>query len=288
LQGKNVLITGASSGIGWATAAELARRGATVILVCRSLQAGRSAIDRIRRGDGGDVHLLPADLSTCTAVRGLAREFLARFDRLDVLLNNAAVLTPRRQVTAEGLELQFAVNHLAPFLLTHLLLDALRWSAPARVVNVASTAHSRGVIDFEDLQGELRYAGWQTYANTKLANILFTYELARRLEGSGVTANCLHPGVVATGLVRRYRFLGAVMPLARPFLKSPQQGARTPVYLASSADVEGVTGRYFKDCQPIGTTPVSMDQELQRRLWEVSAKLAGLPAAGSRSSGTAP
>lgn len=280
MHGKTCLITGASSGIGEATALELARRGANVALVARQPHRGERARERIRRATGRAPHLFVADLSTRDAVRELARAGKEHFSRLDVLVNNAGVLTRRRHLTPEGFELQFFVNHLAGFLLTNLLLDLLMESAPARIVNIASTAHSRGVLDFEDLQGAKSYRGWQMYANTKLANIVFTYELARRLEGTRVTANCVHPGVVATGLVRSYsRALNRLVPLARLFLKSPRQGARTPTYVASAPELESVSGRYFKDCRPIGTSRLSYDREIQRRLWEVSERLLDLDSA---------
>jgi NAD(P)-dependent dehydrogenase (short-subunit alcohol dehydrogenase family) len=172
--------------------------------------------------------------------------------------------------------MQFFVNHIAYFMLTCLLADTVRASAPARIVNVASTAHSSGRIDFDDLQLEHNYKGWQAYANSKLANVVFTYELARRLEGTGVTANCVHPGVIHTGLLRNYsRVLNLLFHAAQMFFKKPEQGAETPVYVASSPDVEGVTGKYFRNREPMGTTEESYDREVQRRLWEVSEEISG-------------
>ena len=277
MQAKVCLITGANSGIGKATAVGLARLGATVVMVCRSRQRGDNALLDVKKKSGNnDVHLLLADLSSAAEIRGLADRFRRRFSRLDVLVNNAAVLTARRRVTRDGFELQFFVNHLAYFLLTNLLIDVLKTSAPSRVVNVASTAHSSGVLDFDDLQGEKHYRGWQTYANTKLANVVFTYELARRLEGTGVTANCVHPGVTHTGLLRGFSFvLNVLFHVLQVFFKSPDEGAATPIYLASSPDVTNVTGKYFRNKQPMGTSAVSNDEALQKRLWEVSESLTG-------------
>jgi NAD(P)-dependent dehydrogenase (short-subunit alcohol dehydrogenase family) len=276
MNGKTVLVTGATSGIGEATAARLAAMGAHVVLVSRTAVRGEKARARILGPHpGASLDLLVADLSTTAAVRALADQFRAKYTRLDVLVNNAGLITSRRRVTPEGLEVQFAVNHLAYFLLTGLLLDLLRASAPARVVNVASSSQSRGVIDFADLQMERDYRGWQAYANTKLMNVVFTYELARRLEGTGVTANCLHPGVIRTGLMRNFSFVLHLLWIAlRRFFKQPDDGAETPVYLASSPEVEGVSGKYFRYCRPFGTVQASYDPEIQRRLWEESERLA--------------
>ncbi len=277
MQGKTVLITGASSGIGKATAEKLAAMGARVVMVSRTEERGIRARDDITRAvPGAAPDLLVADLSTMGAIRALADGFKAKYPRLDVLINNAAVLTRRRRVTADGFEMQVFVNHLAYFLLTGLLFDVLRASAPSRVVNVASTAHSRGVIDFDDLQMEHDYRGWQMYANTKLMNVVFTYELARRAAATGVTANCLHPGVIHTNLLRNFSsVLNLAFHAVQRFFKQPDDGAETPVYLASSPEVEGVTGKYFRYCRPMGTTRESNDPAVQRRLWEESERLTG-------------
>jgi NAD(P)-dependent dehydrogenase (short-subunit alcohol dehydrogenase family) len=277
MDGKVVLVTGANSGIGRASALALARLGATVVMLCRSAERGEKALRRVREQSGNeDVHLLLADLSSRRDIFEGARDFKARFRRLDVLLNNAGILTRRRRLTEDGFELQFFVNHLAYFLLTRLLLDALRESVPSRIVNVASTAHSRGTLDFEDLQGEKHYDGWQQYANTKLANIVFTYELARRLKGSGVTANCLHPGLIHTHLMSNYSWvINALWYLLQRFFKQPEEGAATPVYLASSPEVEGKSGGYYRNCAPMGTSEESYDPAVQSRLWEVSEALTG-------------
>jgi NAD(P)-dependent dehydrogenase (short-subunit alcohol dehydrogenase family) len=277
MDGKVILITGANSGIGRASALGLARLGATVVMLCRSAKRGERALRWVRKHSRNDgVHLLLADLSRRQEIVDAANEFKERFRRLDVLLNNAGVLTRRRRLTADGFEVQFFVNHLAYFLMTGQLLDVLRDSAPSRIVNVASTAHSRGTLDFDNLQGEQHYNGWQQYGNTKLANIVFTYELARRLEGSGVTANCLHPGVIHTNLMSNYsKALSGLWHLLQWFFKQPDEGARTPVFLASSPAVADQSGKYYRNCAPMGTTEQSNDPVVQRRLWEVSESLTG-------------
>jgi NAD(P)-dependent dehydrogenase (short-subunit alcohol dehydrogenase family) len=277
MDGKVVLITGANSGIGRATALGLARLGATTVMLCRSARRGEKALHWVRARSGhGDVHLILADLSIRRDIEAAAHEFNASFSRLDVLINNAGILTRSRRLTADGFESQFFVNHLAYFLLTGMLLETLKKSAPSRIVNVASTAHSRGELDFDNLQGEARFDGWQQYANTKLANIVFTYELARRLQGTGVTANCLHPGVVHTNLMSNYsRVVNGLWHLVRWFFKTPDEGARTPLYLASSPDVADESGRYYRNCVPMGTSEQCNDPALQRRLWEVSEALTG-------------
>lgn len=272
--GRRFLVTGANAGIGRATAEELARRGGSVILVCRDPERGKTAREEIRAATGNErLDLLIADLSSQRQVRRLADEVLERYERLDVLLNNAGVITRERRVTEDGLEWQFAVNHLAPFLLTNLLRPLLAASAPSRVVNVASKAHRGATLDFEDLQMERGYRSLKAYGRSKLANLLFTRELARRWEGTGVTANALHPGVVSTKLLftaaRITRFLSL-------FFRSPERGARTSVYLATAPEVQGVTGEYFVDRRPREPSPEARDPELARRLWEESLRLVGL------------
>ena len=274
MDGRVCVVTGASGGIGKAAAAGLARLGATVAIVVRRPDAGREVISEIRRATpGADVHLVLADLSAQTQVRRAADEIRARFPRVDVLLNNAAVYTAKRRVTEDGIETQWAVNHLAPFLLTHLLLDRLKAGAPARVVTVSSQAHRSVRIDWADPQMERRYGGFSMYGRTKLANLLFTRELARRLEGDGITANALHPGVVATSLL-----LNGFPPikLFRRFLRTPEQGADTAVWLASSPEVDGVTGRYFIDRRPVEPSRAARDDESARRLWRWSEEMTGL------------
>ena len=273
------MVTGATNGIGRVTAEELARLGATVVVVGRNRGKAEATVAAIRQATGNpSVESMVADFASLEDVRRLARQFRSRYDRLHVLVNNAGLWAVGRGTSKEGLELTFAVNHLAPFLLTSLLLDVLKASAPARIVNVSSRAHWSGRIDFEDLQSEKRkYSGWACYANSKLANVLFSNELARRLQGTGATANCLHPGVVATALFDGHKgFTGFLARLAKLFMLTSQQGARTCIYLAASSEVEGVSGKYFVDCREAPTSPAVQDEQAARRLWQVSEKLAGL------------
>lgn len=270
MEGKVCLITGATAGIGRAAAVELGRLGATVVLAARNAARGeevRNAIASV----GGSAEVLLADLSSLRQARALAGEFAERFDRLNVLINNAAVYTRTRTLTREGLELQLTVNHLAPFLLTNLLLPSLRRGAPSRIVTVSSEAHKRVSIDWEDLGGQLHYNGLRAYSQSKLANLLFTLELSRRLDRNRITANAVHPGVVGTELL----FGGwAPLRLLRPFLRTPEQGASTLVYLAASPEVDAVSGRYFKDCRIIEPSRRARDPEAAERLWKVSEQLA--------------
>jgi NAD(P)-dependent dehydrogenase (short-subunit alcohol dehydrogenase family) len=272
--GKRVLMTGATNGIGLAAAEELARRGADIAVVARSPSRAGEAVARIQAaGGGGSVDVLLADLSSQAAVRGLAAEVLERYERLDALANNAGAIYGSRQVTEDGIELTWAVNHLAPFLLTTLLLDRLRTSAPARIVTTSSDAHIGARIPFEniDAQGSYGIGGFPRYGETKLANILFTTELARRLQGSGVTANCFHPGFVASGFNRNNGLLMRLgMSLARPFARSTKKGAETLVWLLDSPDVSGETGGYFVDKRRVAPTAAAQDPEAARRLWELS------------------
>ena len=279
MQDRTIIITGANSGIGKATAMGLAEMGAHVVMVARSRKKGQRAQDNIRRQTGNDrVDLLIADLSTRDAIRELASEIHSRYHRIDVLVNNAAILTGKRRTTPEGFETQFFVNHLAYFMLTGLLFERLRESAPSRVVNLASTSHSRGTINFDDIQYERDYKGWQAYANTKLMNVVFTYELARRIAGTGVTANCVHPGVIHTNLLRNFNaLLNVLFHALQAFFKKPEDGAETPIFLASSPDVEKVTGKYFRYCAPVGTSQESNDPAVARRLWEMSEDLTECP-----------
>ena len=281
MAGKTVLITGASSGIGRATAVGLARLGARVALVGRRRARIDGAADEARAAGGGEVDVFVADLSAQAEVRRLAVEVLQRLPRIDVLINNVGGYWDSRRVTADGLEHTFAVNHLASFLLTDLLLDRLSHSGPARVIMVASNAHATGRIDFDDLQGERAYSGSRAYDQSKLANVLFAYELARRLSATRdhdqVTANALHPGVVDTSfgaedpaLVQRL-----IVPLLRPLMKTPEQGARTTIELASAPDLARVTGRYFADGKPKKSSRRSYDEAVADRLWEVSSALVG-------------
>jgi NAD(P)-dependent dehydrogenase (short-subunit alcohol dehydrogenase family) len=272
---KVCLITGANSGIGKVTTTELARMGATVVLVCRDRGKGEVAMEEIRRETGNDkLDLLLADLSEMRQVKTLAGIVKARLPRLDVLVNNAGAFNSSRTLTPDGYEMTFAVNHLAYFLLTVELLDLLKASAPARIVNVASDAHRGGRINFDDLHGEKSYGGWKAYAQSKLANVLFTYELSRRLQGSGVTVNAVHPGGVATNFFNNIKGpIGAVTRWLTPLMRTPEQGADTVIWLASSPEVEGVTGRYFARREEKKSNRESYDPDVARRLWEVSERL---------------
>jgi retinol dehydrogenase 14 len=274
LSGKVCMVTGASSGIGLVTARRLAEMGAHVCMVCRDRVRGEAAMNEIKQKSGGGVELMIADLGSQKAIRKLADQYLARHDRLDVLVNNAGLMRRYRTLTEDGLEETFAVNHIAYFLLTNLLLDLLKRSAPSRVVNVASVAHSSGTINFDDLQGQKSYSSMSAYRQSKLANILFTYELARRTRGTGVTVNCLHPGIIATGIVRD---LPKVVALAlRMFFTTAEKGADTSVYLACSPEIEQVTGKYFVNKKEARSGEESYNEEVARRLWTVSARLTGL------------
>ncbi|HEY7547617.1 MAG TPA: SDR family oxidoreductase [Blastocatellia bacterium] len=275
MTGKTCLVTGANSGIGKATAEALARMGARVAIVCRSRERGLPALEEIKKkSDTSTVELMTCDFASQKQIRRLADEFLSGHDRLDVLINNAGLMRRHRETTEEGLEMTFAVNHLGYFLLTNLLLDMLKKSAPSRIVNVASVAHMTGTINFDDLQGERDYSSMGAYRQSKLANILFTYELARRLEGTGVTVNCLHPGVIATNIARDMP--KAVRLALRAFFKGAEKGAETSIYLAASPDVEGVTGKYFDDKKEARSNQESYSREVALRLWDVSAELTGL------------
>lgn len=274
------MITGASSGLGRVTAIELARMGANLTLVCRNRARGENVIAEIREKTGNrTLTLMLADLSVQQSIRELAAAFLDRGEPMHLLVNNAGLFNLKRELTADGIETVFAVNHLSYFMLTLLLLDRIRQSAPARIVNVASAAHRHGTIDFDDLGGERRYRPMRIYGQSKLANILFTYELARRLEGSGVTVNCAHPGAVATGLGANNGALAKLlMPVIGLFMRSPARGAATQIYLASSPEVEGISGKYFVDCKPAQSSAESYDTTVARRLWEVSASMTGVEA----------
>jgi NAD(P)-dependent dehydrogenase (short-subunit alcohol dehydrogenase family) len=275
IKGKTCLITGATQGIGLASAIGIARAGAQTVMVARSPERGAAAVEMVKAKSGNpEVSLLIADLSSQESIRKLAAEFKAKHDRLHVLLNNAGGVFVKRSLTVDGIEMTFAVNHLAYFLLTELLLDLIRASAPARIIDVSSAAHGGGHIDFDDLQHEKRWAYFKAYADSKLANILFTRELARRLEGTGVTVNCLHPGVVTTGFGKNNPGLPrALITIAGPFMLSPEKGARTSVYLATSPEVEGVTGKYFDKCKVVSSNKQSYDTGVAARLWDISEKL---------------
>jgi NAD(P)-dependent dehydrogenase (short-subunit alcohol dehydrogenase family) len=276
MHGKVCLVTGATSGIGGVTAEALARQGATTILVARDPARGAATVQRIRQATGNlRVEMLLADLSVQAEIRRLAHEVQSRYPRLDVLVNNAGALFSRRALSADGIELTWALNHLAYFLLTTLLLDTLKASATARVVNVSSDAHRRARLRFDDLQGQQDYGGWRAYAQSKLANVLFTYELARRLDGTGVAANAVHPGFVATNFARQNRSLTALLfrALQQVVALSPEQGAETVIYLATAPEVEGVSGQYFVKRRAVRSSPASYDVQAAQRLWQVSAEM---------------
>ncbi len=275
---KVVLITGGTSGIGKATAIALAAMGADVTTTGRNRERGEQAVMEVRRESGNEeVELIIADLAAQAEVRRLAEEFRERHDRLDVLVNNAGLVISERTETPDGMEAQFAINHLAPFLLTNLLLDLLKSSTPSRIVTVSSEGHRWGKMDLDDLQSTKRYRGFPVYGMTKLANILFTRELAERLSGTGVTANCLHPGGVSTNFGNNNSGVTTLLFRAfKPFMRSPEQGADTVIYLASSPDVEGMTGKYLADRKIKVAAGAAYDETLQEKLWEKSEELTGL------------
>jgi NAD(P)-dependent dehydrogenase (short-subunit alcohol dehydrogenase family) len=279
MHGQVCLITGGTNGIGRSTAQGLARLGATVVIVGRSAQKTGQVVEEIRAATGNPhVDFLLADLSSQPAVRRLASDFQSKYAQLHVLLNNAGGTFATRRLSADGIEMTWALNHLAYFLLTNRLLDTLQASAPARIINVSSDAHAGGKIDFDNLQGERSYSSFGPYGNSKLANILFTAELARRLEGTGVTANALHPGLTSTGFGKDSpdlltKIIRAVIPL---IARSPEKGAATSIYLASSAEVQSISGEYFVDCKVTQPAPQATDRAVAKKLWEVSAEMVHL------------
>jgi NAD(P)-dependent dehydrogenase (short-subunit alcohol dehydrogenase family) len=272
---KICLVTGGNSGIGKATALGLAKMGATVVIVSRNKEKGETAVtDIIAKSGNKNVELIQADMSSQNSIYKLAEEFKARHEKLHVLINNAGVYLTKRITTEDGLESTFAINHLGPFLLTSLLLDILRASAPSRIVNVTSDAHNSAKVDFDDLQGEKRFSGWQAYGQSKLAMILYTHELAKKLEGTGVTVNSVHPGVVRTNFAKNngglvalgFRFLGM-------FFIGPEIAARRILYVATSPDLDGVTGKYFSKMHEARSSHESYDDESAKRLWQISEQL---------------
>ena len=285
IRGKRVLITGGTNGIGLAAAEELSKLGAELVIVARNQARAGEAVRRIERATGPDasVDVLDADLSSQASVRRLAANVLDRYPRLDVLVNNAGAMYSPRQITEDGVELTWAVNHLAPFLLTNLLLDRLVQSAPARIVTTSSDAHHGSRVPFDDLDAERSYRAFRRYGQTKLANILFTSELARRVEGSGVTANCFHPGLVAT---RFNHNNGPLMSMAmlflRPFSRTAKKGAETLVWLVSSPDAADEQGGYFVDERRVTPSSAARDPDAARRLWEISEAQTGSSAGRRR------
>lgn len=278
MKDKICMVTGATSGIGLVTAQVLAQQGATVIMVGRNPEKGTAIVARIQQETGNPaVEFILADLSVQAQVRRMVQEFRRRYSCLDVLINNAGGFFMKRQLSADGIELTFALNHLSVFLLTNLLLDTLKASVPARIVNVSSDAHKRAQINFKDLELERKYNGMKAYGQSKLAVVLFTYELERQLEGTQVTVNALHPGFVATNIGQNNgRLVKLFAPLIRLMALSPKEGAETSIYLASSPDVAGVTGKYFGKKKAARSSPASYDETAAQRLWEISAEMTGL------------
>ena len=280
MTGKVCLITGGNSGIGKATALALARLDATVVIVSRDKDKGEATLLEIRTRSGNkDVDSMVADLSSQDSVRELAHDFRGRYKRLDVLVNNAGIFLPKRVQTVDGLEATFATNHLGHFLLTNLLLDLLKKSAPSRIINLTSSAHRGTEMNFEDLQGEKKYSGYHAYSQSKLANVLYTYQLAKMLNGTGVTVNCLHPGVVRTGFGKDQGGLMSILVrIGSPFMMSPERSAKAAVYLATSPKLEGVSGKHFSKGREEKSSNESYDTSSAEKLWNVSARLTKLDA----------
>ena len=275
MNGKICVITGANSGIGKATALGLAKLGANVVMVCRNQTRGEEARKEIiDKTSNKNIDLLIADLSSQQAIRQLVADFKKKYRQLHVLINDAGVVLRKRTLTTDGIETNFAVNYLAPFLLTNLLLDVLKKSAPARIINVTSGYYKRATINFDDLQSEKDYSAFGTYAKSKLALVLFTRELSRRLKGTNVTVNVLHPGVIKSNLGRDMSAFSRLF--TKIFFKSPKKGAETPIYLASSPEVEGISGKFFMNKKEAEFTEASGNEEIARKLWDISAKLTNL------------
>jgi NAD(P)-dependent dehydrogenase (short-subunit alcohol dehydrogenase family) len=276
IQGKVCLVTGSSSGIGKVTARELAKMGATVVMVCRNRAKGEAAQREIKEASGNaQVNLIVADLSELSQVRHAANEFLQKYAQLHVLIHNAGAIHGEREVTPDGLETTFATNYLAPFLLTQLLLDVLKASTPARIINVSSSGHTTGHIDFADLQGTQKYSFMKAYTQSKLAQIYFTYELADRLKGTDLTVNALHPGLVASNFNSGTSGIAHVIGEVVYFFTgiTVEKGAKTILYLATAGEVERVSGKYFTDCKQIPSSRRSYDVAVRQRLWRVSEEL---------------
>jgi NAD(P)-dependent dehydrogenase (short-subunit alcohol dehydrogenase family) len=278
MEGKVALITGGNSGIGKASAVALANMGADLVLLCRNQEKAEAARANITSSSGRSADIIIADLLLQKEVRRAASEFLSSRSRLDVLLNNAGSVFRSYLETEDGIERTMALNYFSPFLLTNLLLDALRSSAPSRIVNISSVGHYGATLDFENINGKRKMGigGLGAYGRSKLALNLFTYELARRLRGSGVTANCLHPGAVRTNIWFQTGVFSPLTRVASLFMLSPEEGAKTSVYLASSPEVEGVTGKYFEKCKPKRSSPESYDEAVAARLWDLSERMTGL------------
>jgi len=270
MTGKVCLITGANSGIGYETSKVLAKMGARVVMVCRNeAKAKRAQQEIIIESGNPDIDLLIADMSSLDSVRSLADTVKNKYSRLDVLINNAGIMNSVKEMSVDGYEMQYAVHQLGPFLLTHLLLGLLKASAPSRVINLSSKLHSMAKIEFDNLQAEKKFGAFKTYSMSKLAHLMFSYSLAQRLEGSGVTVNAVHPGVIGSNL-------GSTPGLVKIFMKSPKRGAETSVFLASSPSMAKVTGKYFIDCKPARSSKRSHDQDVADRLWELALEQTGL------------
>jgi retinol dehydrogenase 14 len=277
MMGKTCLITGGNSGIGKATALGLAKLGANVVIVSRSKEKGEAALAEIIVNSGNrNIELMLADMSSQDSIHRLASDFKVGHEKLHLLVNNAGVYLTRRITTVDGLESTFATNHLGPFLLTNLLLDLLKTSAPSRVINVTSDAHNGAQVNFEDLQGEKRFSGWRAYGQSKLAMILFTHELAKKLDGTGVTVNSAHPGVVRTNFANNNGLVTFGFRLLRPFFISPGTAAKRILYVATSPDLEGVTGKYFTKMHEARSSQESYDNDSAERLWQISEQLTKL------------
>lgn len=277
MKGKICMITGANSGVGKATATGLAKMGATIVMVCRNQERGEQALDEIKRDSNNElVYLMLADLSSQKAIHQLVKDFKEKYKSLHVLINNAGVNLSRVKLTEDGIETTLAVNYLAPFLLCNLLFDTLKESQPARIVNVASSVQAKS-IDFDNLNGEKHYSQMKAYSISKLALILFTYEFARRFDGNEVSINSLHPGYVRTNMIRNFRkFVKYFFPFISLFVIGPKRGAKTSIYCASSPDVEGVSGKYYKKRKEAKSGKISYNEDLAKQLWEISTKLTNL------------
>jgi NAD(P)-dependent dehydrogenase (short-subunit alcohol dehydrogenase family) len=278
MQGKVCIVSGSNSGIGFITALEFAKKGAHVVMICRNEQKGLEAKkDIILKSDNENVDLIIGDLSSQSEIRRIVEIIKAKYPVIDVLVNNAGAIIDTREETVDGLERTFATNHLGYFLLTNLLLDNLKAAENARIVSVASGAERMGKLNFDDLQTKNNYTAWKAYCLSKLANVIFTFELAKRLKGTNVTANCMHPGVVNTGFGKDLTGIWRVFsPIMGIFFRNSEKGAETVVWLAESADVEGVTGKFFKDKKELKAQAIAYTAEAQAKLWEVSLNLVGL------------
>ena len=286
MNGKICIVTGGNTGIGKATVAGLAQRGATVVIACRDLAKGKLALDEVVAQTGSkDLHVMQLDLASLGSVRAFAAAFLGKFIRLDVLIANAGVLAPKRLLTADGLEMDFGVNHVGHFLLTDLLLPLLKASAPSRIVVVSSNMHAGATLEFDNLQGEKRWAK-NAYGKSKLANMLFVHALAKRLVGTNVVVNAVHPGVISTELARD--FPAALRLVAKWFFKSPERGARTSLHLAMSPDAATVSGKYFVDSKQKQPSARALDDAVAERLWVETERLISVAHASYQASVSLP